>query len=37
MIKSLGDGWLIEFNSASNAVNCAMEWQSISKREGKLS
>ncbi len=37
MIKSLGDGWLIEFNSASNAVNCAMEWQSISKRDGKLS
>ena len=37
MIKSLGDGWLIEFSSASNAVNCAMEWQSISKREGKLS
>ena len=37
MIKSLGDGWLIEFNSASNAVNCAMEWQSISKRQGKLS
>ena len=37
MIKSLGDGWLIEFNSASNAVNCAMEWQTISKREGKLS
>ncbi len=23
MIKSLGDGWLIEFKSASNAVNCA--------------
>jgi len=37
MIKSLGDGWLIEFNSASNAVNCALEWQDISKRQGKLS
>ncbi|MDC0476610.1 adenylate/guanylate cyclase domain-containing protein [Alphaproteobacteria bacterium] len=37
MIKSLGDGWLIEFSSASNAVNCAMEWQSISKRAGTLS
>ena len=37
MIKSLGDGWLIEFNSASNAVNCAMEWQKISKSTGKLS
>ncbi len=35
MIKSLGDGWLIEFNSASNAVKSAMEWQSLSKREGK--
>ena len=37
MIKSLGDGWLIEFNSASNAVNCALEWQKISKSIGKLS
>ena len=37
MIKSLGDGWLIEFNSASNAVNCAMEWQAISKSQGQLS
>ena len=37
MIKSLGDGWLIEFGSASNAVNCALEWQSISKRQGKMS
>ena len=37
MIKSLGDGWLIEFSSASNAVNCALAWQDISKTEGKLS
>jgi adenylate cyclase len=37
MIKSLGDGWLMEFNSASNAVNCAMEWQKITKDAGKLS
>jgi len=36
MIKSLGDGWLIEFNSASNAVNCALEWQEISKKQGQL-
>jgi adenylate cyclase len=36
MIKSLGDGWLIEFTSASNAVNCALEWQNISKRQGKM-
>ena len=36
MIKALGDGWLIEFNSASNAVNCALEWQEISKRQGQL-
>lgn len=37
MIKSLGDGWLIEFTSASNAVNCAMEWQNITKRGGDIS
>ena len=37
MIKSLGDGWLIEFKSASNAVNCAAAWQSISKQQGKMS
>jgi adenylate cyclase len=36
MIKSLGDGWLIEFSSASNAVNCALEWQETSKRQGQL-
>ena len=36
MIKSLGDGWLIEFTSASNAVNCALEWQNISKRRNKF-
>ncbi len=36
MIKSLGDGWLIEFNSASRAVSCAMEWQSIVKKQGKM-
>ena len=36
MIKSLGDGWLIEFKSASAAVNCALEWQEISKRQGQL-
>ena len=36
MIKSLGDGWLIEFNSATTAVSCAQEWQSITKKEGKI-
>ena len=37
MIKSLGDGWLIEFKSASNAVDCALAWQTLSKKQGKLS
>ena len=37
MIKSLGDGWLVEFSSAANAVNCALAWQEISKTRGKLS
>ena len=37
MIKSLGDGWLIEFKSASNAVDCALAWQNLSKKQGKLS
>jgi adenylate cyclase len=37
MIKSLGDGWLIEFKSATTAVSCAQEWQSITKKEGKMS
>lgn len=36
MIKSLGDGWLIEFRSASNAVDCALEWLKLSKKKGKL-
>ena len=37
MIKSLGDGWLIEFDSARNAVNCAIDWQNLSKRDEKIS
>jgi len=36
MIKGLGDGWLMEFDSASNAVNCAIHWQNTVKREGKM-
>ena len=36
MIKSLGDGWLIEFKSASEAVDCALEWLKLSKKQGKL-
>ena len=37
MIKSLGDGWLLEFQSARDAVNCAIDWQNLSKRDGKIS
>ena len=37
MIKSLGDGWLLEFQSARNAVNCAIDWQNLSKKDGKIS
>ena len=36
LIKSLGDGWLIEFDSATNAVTCAMECQSSAKRRGQI-
>ncbi len=36
MIKSLGDGWLIEFKSASESVDCALEWLKLSKKQGKL-
>lgn len=36
MIKSLGDGWLLEFQSARNAVNCAIDWQNLSKKDGKV-
>ena len=36
MIKSLGDGWLIEFKSASSAVSCATDWQRISKNKGQI-
>lgn len=36
MIKGLGDGWLMEFDSASNAVSCAIHWQNTVKREGKM-
>ena len=36
MIKSLGDGWLIEFKSASESVDCALEWLKLFKKQGKL-
>jgi len=36
MIKGLGDGWLMEFDSASNAVNCAIHWQNTVKKDGKM-
>ena len=37
MIKSLGDGWLVEFKSAVDAVNCAFGWHEAAKKNGKLS
>ena len=36
MIKSLGDGWLVEFKSASESVDCALEWLKLVKKQGKL-
>ncbi len=27
IVKSMGDGWLIAFDSAAEAVSCAVEWQ----------
>jgi len=28
IVKSMGDGYLVEFDSASNSVSCALDWQS---------
>jgi class 3 adenylate cyclase/pimeloyl-ACP methyl ester carboxylesterase len=28
IVKTMGDGYLIEFSSASNAISCAAKWQS---------
>ena len=36
MIKSLGDGWLIEFNSASNAVNVLWNGKKFQKGRASL-
>ncbi len=32
LIKSMGDGWIVEFRSASNAAECAISIQSAQKR-----
>lgn len=37
LIKSLGDGWLVEFKSAVDAVNCAFGWHEAAKKNDKLS
>ncbi|WP_172677017.1 adenylate/guanylate cyclase domain-containing protein [Aestuariivita boseongensis] len=32
LIKSMGDGWIVEFRSATNAAECAISIQSVEKR-----
>ncbi len=27
IVKSMGDGYLVEFDSATNSVSCALDWQ----------
>jgi len=36
LIKTMGDGWLIEFASATNAVTCALQLQRMLKNNEKL-
>lgn len=37
LIKAMGDGWLIEFKSATNAVQCALDLQKQLKTQDRLS
>lgn len=36
LIKAMGDGWLIEFKSATNAVQCALDLQKQLKTQDRL-
>lgn len=36
MVKSMGDGWLVEFPSAGTAVSCAIDVQTALAEQGKI-
>ncbi len=36
IVKRMGDGWIVEFNSVSNAVRCALDLQSQVSAQSSL-